>query len=167
MIITAGGEGAFRVQTGGVTLMTEGAAGEKSRMKPDIFLRTRGDDTELPDAGFVIKGPGEYELKEIEINGIPPFTYVVKAEETKLCFLSSASQKALDSLNNLDIVFVAENGGMGSLIRQLSPRLVVTTPGAEKELAKELGIAAETTDKIVIKKRDIPAEGMKLICLTT
>lgn len=165
MIITAAGEGGFKVQSSGVTMAIEGLPGEKIRIKPDIFLRTAQGDAELPDAGFVVKGPGEYELREIEITGIPPFTYVIKAEEIKACFLSSESQKALDSLNNLDIVFIAAAGGMGSLIRQLSPRLVVTTAGIARDIANELGMAAETTDKITIKKRDI-AEGMKLICLT-
>lgn len=165
MIITAAGEGGFKIQSGGVTVAIEGLPGEKTRAKPDIFLRTAQDDADLPDAGFVIKGPGEYELRDIEITGIPPFTYVIKAEEIKACFLSSGGQKALDSLNNLDIVFIATVSGMGSLIRQLSPRLVVTTAGIAEDSAKELGIAAETTDKITIKKRDI-SEGMKLICLT-
>ena len=166
MVITAAGVDGFKVQTSGVTMAIEGLVGEKSRMRPDIFLRTSAHETELPDAGFVIKGPGEYELKEIEINGIPPFTYVIKAEEIKACFLSSASEKALDQLNGLDIIFVAANGGMGSLIRQLSPRMVIMASGVAQDLAKELGMAVETTDKVTVKKRDIVHDGIKLICLT-
>ncbi len=166
MIITASGEGCFKIQTGGITMAIEGAEGEKSRMKPDIFLRTSAKEVTLPDAGFIIKGPGEYELKEIEIVGIPPFTYTIKAEDITACFLSSGDQKALDTLHAIDIIVIAENSGMGSLIRQLSPRIVIATPSIVKELAKELGAHAETTDKLTIKKRDIPSEGTKLICLT-
>lgn len=167
MIITASGEGCFKIQTGGVTIATEGAEGEKSRMKPDIFLRTSAKEVILPDAGFIIKGPGEYELKEIEIMGTPPFTYIIKAEDIKLCFLSSRDQKTLDTVHTIDIIFIAANGGMGSLIRQLSPRIVIATLATVKELAKELGAQAETTDKLTIKRRDIPSDGIKLICLTT
>ena len=166
MIITASGEGCFKIQTGGVTILTEGSGGEKSRMKPDIFLRTAATATDLPDAGFIIKGPGEYELKGVEIQGLPPFTYIVKAEDMKLCVLSSPDQNVLDHVSDLDIIFISANHTAGTLIRQLSPRLVVTTPASAPALAKELGLKPETTDKITIKKRDIPAEGMKLICLT-
>lgn len=171
MIITAAEEGSFKLQIGGVTIVTEGSGEEKSRLRPDIFLRTSPEAKELPDAGFVIKGPGEYELKDIEIKGIPPFTYSIKNEDIELCVLSSADQKALDSLTNIDILFIARlpaenHGGLGSFIRQLNPRIVIASENAAHPLAKELGAEAEKTDKVTIKKRDIPAEGTKLICLT-
>lgn len=171
MIITAAGEGSFKLQTGGVTMVTEGPEEEKSRLRPDIFLRTSSEAKKLPDAGFVIKGPGEYELKDIEIMGIPPFTYRIKNEDMKLCVLSSGDQKALDALTNIDILFIARlpannHADLGSFIRQLSPRIVIASENAAHPLAKELGAEAEKTDKVTIKKRDIPAEGIKLICLT-
>lgn len=171
MIITAAGEGSFKIQTGGVTIVTEGSGEEKSRMKPDIFLRTSDEVKDMPDAGFIIKGPGEYELKGIEIKGIPPCTYIIKNEDMKLCFLSSADQQALDALTAIDILFVARlpadnHGGFGSFIRQLSPRLVIVSENVAHPLGKELGAQVEKTDKVTIKKRDIGTEGTKLICLT-
>jgi len=171
MIITAAGEGSFKLQVDGVTIVTEGVTEEKSHLRPDIFLRTSAEDKELPDAHFIIKGPGEYELKDITITGIPPFTYSIKNEDMKLCMLSSADQHALDALTNIDILFIArlpqDNGGsLGHFIRQLNPRIVIASENAAHPLTKELGLQPEKTDKVTIKKRDIPGDGTKLICLT-
>src|SRR3989344_1725203 len=121
MIITAGTDGSFKLQTGGITLMTEGAGSDKSRMKPDIFLRMARNDAETPEAGFTIKGAGEYEIHGVEIRGTEPFTYFLKAEDLRLAVLSSADVKALEALTNIDIAIVPDGitaEGIGRFLRQ-------------------------------------------------
>ncbi len=160
----------MRVQTGGAVVLTEGSdPNALGRMKPDIFIRTSINEAKSPpDAGFTINGPGEYEVKEIEIRGYHPFTYFIKAEGINLGLVPPAGGKseALDNLEAIDILFVPNDSQFAKAIRQLNPPLVVCSQTTAKELEKELGTKAEVSDKLTVKKKDIPKpNGMKLICL--
>ncbi len=169
MIITASADGSFKLQTGGITVMTEGAGSDKSRMKPDIFLRMARNDAETPEAGFTVKGAGEYEIQGVEIRGMEPFTYFLKAEELRIAVLSSADVKALEALTNVDIAIVPEGvpaEGMGRFLRQLEPKMILAAPAAAEQIHKDLGIAIEKTEKVTVKRKDIPSTGMTLTCLT-
>jgi len=169
MIITAGTDGSFKLQTGGITIVTEGADAEKSRMKPDIFLRMARNEAETPEAGFTVKGAGEYEISGVEIRGMEPFTYFLKTEDMRLAILSSADVKTLESLTNIDIAFVPDSApfeGMGRFLRQLEPKMILAGRTAAEHIAKDLGIAVDRTDKVTIKHKDIPSTGMTLTCLT-
>lgn len=169
MIITAGADGSFRLQTGGITVMTEGKEPEKGRMKPDIYLRMARNGAETPEAGFTVKGPGEYEIRGVEIRGMEPFTYFLKAEDMRLVVLSSADVKALETLTGIDIAIVPDGmaaEGIGRFLRQLEPKMVVAGATAAEQIHKDLGIAIEKTEKVTVKRRDIPSAGMTLSCLT-
>lgn len=169
MIITASGEGCFKIQTGGVTILFEGPDNEKTRMRPDIFIRTSIAETALPDAGFIIKGPGEYELKNIEIRGFAPFTYCIQAEDLRLCYLSSGDTKIVDHCTAIDIALLSQQAGghdTAALLHQLAPRMIITTSPTTKDTAKALGVKGENVDKVTIKKRDLPANGLIFLCLT-
>jgi hypothetical protein len=168
MILTAGGDGSFKMQVSGITVMTEGADAEKSRVKPDIYIRMTRNATETPEAGFTVKGPGEYEIRGIEIRGIEPFTYFVKAEDLRLAIISSADVKALEALTNVDIAFVpdtATDETLGRFLRQLEPRMIIAGPKAAEHIHKDLGLPIERTEKITIKRKDIPSSGTTLSCL--
>lgn len=157
------------MQTGGVTVLTEGADAEKSRMKPDIFLRMARNDAETPEAGFTVKGAGEYEIQGVEIRGIEPFTYFLKAEDLRLAVLSSADVKALEALTNVDIAFVpdmAPHEGMGRFLRQLEPKMILAGADTAERIAKDLGLTVDRTDKVTVKRKDIPSTGMTITCLT-
>lgn len=189
MIITAGADGSFKMQTGGITLLTEGSEPEKSRMKPDIYLRRTAAKTETPEAGFTLRGPGEYEIKGVEIRGIAPFTYFLKAEDLRLVILSGTNIAVLDDLTNIDIALVPDSivseeagpprlarsssgeagegtANIGRFLRQLEPRMIIAAPKAAAHIGKDLGIAATQTEKITVKRRDIGSTGMSLTCLT-
>jgi len=77
---------------------------------------------------LVINGPGEYDVKEVVINGIPGFhdnsqgsergritIYTIETEEIKLCFLSDLGQKELtseqlDKIGDVDILMIPIGG---------------------------------------------------------
>ncbi len=166
MIITLAGHNSFKFQTGGLTIATEGPESGASRMKPDILLRTAHGKVDLPDAGFVVEGPGEYEIQGVEIQGIAPFTYVMKAEDLRIAIVSEANVKILDKLNRIDIVFVTQTDGAASFIRQIEPRMVIAPQAVAHTIAKELGAEAETMDKVTIRKKDVPSSGLTCVCLT-
>lgn len=169
MIITAGSDGSFKLQTGGITLMTEGAGSDKSRMKPDIFLRMARNDMETPEAGFTVKGAGEYEIQGVEIRGTEPFTYFLKAEELRLVVLSSADVKALEALTNIDIAIIPDGvaiEGIGRFLRQLEPKMIIAAEKVSELIHKDLGLAIDRTEKVTVKRKDVPSTGMTLTCLT-
>lgn len=176
MVINFCGEGCFKIQTsGGTTILTEGFSGDTSaRMKPDIFIRTKGAEPfDKLRAEHVILGPGEYEIKGIEIRGYPKFVYHLKTEDMELGFmgLTDIKEPAFDpdvteKLKDVDILFVYDSVEGAKIVRQLHPHIVISHSGSAANLEKELGKKAEIMDKLVIKKKEVPAEAIgKLICL--
>ncbi len=157
MIISLAGPGSFKIQTGGVTILTEDFNGEVSgRMKPDIFIKTTNNKSTI-NAENIIYGPGEYEIKDIEISGMPDFVYLIKTEEMKLGFSGG---------ENTDILFIPDTADGAKAIRQLHPKIVISSTGSCKELEKEFKEKAEILEKLVIKKKEIPTNPLsKLICL--
>ena len=166
MVITLSHPGALRIQTGGLTIVQEGTGAVPARLKPDIFLRSSRAPIDLPDAGFIIHGPGEYEIQGIEIRCIAPFSYIMKAEDLRIALIPRADMQLMDHLNRIDIVFIAEPENAATFLRQLSPRMVIETGEAAGKIAKELGAAMETADKVTVKKRDLPSDAMQFTCLT-
>lgn len=91
---------------------------------------------------FIISGPGEYEVKEIFIQGLPSESnyggsphintiYTVELENMQLCFLGALSSRKLSpevkgALPDIDILFVPIGGG------------TVLSPTEAHELAVEL-----------------------------
>jgi L-ascorbate metabolism protein UlaG (beta-lactamase superfamily) len=77
---------------------------------------------------LIINGPGEYDVKEVVINGIPGFhdnsqgsekgkitIYTIETEEIKLCHLSDLGQKELtseqlDRIGDVDILMIPIGG---------------------------------------------------------
>ena len=100
---------------------------------------------------FVIEGPGEYEVKEVFINGIPSWhddkegkergqntIYVVEAEDMRFCHLGDLGQKMLtdeqvDKIGAVDVLMIPVGGegctidssGAQKIISQIEPRLVI------------------------------------------
>jgi len=77
---------------------------------------------------FLIQGPGEYEIKEVFVQGIPAFhdsvggkergtntIYVIEAEELRICHLGDLGQKELTSdqiekIGEVDVLMVPVGG---------------------------------------------------------
>ena len=147
---------------------------------------------------FLIKGPGEYEIKGIFIQGIECFhdksqgkergkvtIFTIEGEEMRLCHLGDFGQRELEAhqlekIGNCDILMIPI-GGIYTISAQEAlkvisqiepkillpmhyqvPRLKIKLESLDKFL-KVMGVKSpETLSKLTIKKRDLPAEEMKI-----
>ncbi len=150
---------------------------------------------------FLISGPGEYEIKEVFVQGIPAFhdnvggkerglntIYTIETEEIRLCHLGDLGQKELTSgqleeIGDIDILMIPVGGvytisakGASKIISQLEPKIVIPMhyfipklkiklEGLNKFL-KTMGVKTpEILKKFLIKKKNLPANGTKIIIL--
>lgn len=154
MIINWYGEGCFKIQTGGLSLLTdpfESSIGlTPARGKNEIILKTITGwpmkDEEIE--GQVIRGAGEYEAKEVLISGysLPAESadsffktaYKVTAEEITMGFLGHLSEgispEASEKMKGVDILFIPAGGkpfigdeAAAKLIKQLEPKIIVAS----------------------------------------
>jgi len=147
---------------------------------------------------FLISEPGEYEIKDVFIQGIPAFhdsssgkekgeniIYTIEAEGIRICHLGDLGQKELteeqvEKIGNIDIlmtpvggVYTISSREAVKIISQIEPKIVIPMhyqipklkiklEGLEKFL-KAIGVKSpETLNKLTIKKKDIPEEGMEI-----
>lgn len=110
----------------------------------------KGVKSVSPDGAFVITGPGEYEVKDIEIQGIASFhdekqgkergqntIYKIVAEDIRICHLGDIGQAELtaeqvERIGDTDILFVPVGGvytvdarGALKIVNQIEPRIVI------------------------------------------
>jgi L-ascorbate metabolism protein UlaG (beta-lactamase superfamily) len=99
---------------------------------------------------FLIDGPGEYEIKEVFIQGIPSFhddkegkekglntIYVIEAEEMRFCHLGDLGQKQLtdeqlEKIDSVDVLmipvggeFTIDSASAQKIIGQIEPKIVI------------------------------------------
>lgn len=161
MVITWYGENCFKLQSGDLVLVTDPFDKEIGlrpyRGRADIIIRTivqmpsvRLQASSEADT-FEINYPGEYEIKNVFIQGWPltnsklktqnskqlRTTYLVETDELKIVLLGYLSDESeikdiREHLEDADIVFVPASGkplidqsAAAKLIRQLKPSLVI------------------------------------------
>jgi L-ascorbate metabolism protein UlaG (beta-lactamase superfamily) len=142
MIITYYGGEFFKVQFGDTTLafnpISKDSKLKSSRFGADIVLSTtyHSDFNGIEQVShgdkkpFVISGPGEYEVKEVFIKGLPSESkygvkdggadlvntiYTVSLENMNICFLGAINNSELktetvEALDEIDILFVPIGG---------------------------------------------------------
>lgn len=99
---------------------------------------------------FVINGPGEYEVKEVFVQGIPAFhddesgkkrglntIYLIEAEDMKFCHLGDLGQKQLtdeqlERIDGVDVLmipvggdFTIDSSAAQKIISQIEPKIVI------------------------------------------
>lgn len=124
-------------------------------LSADILLVTHEhkDHNNIKDVKgtpFVIQGPGEYEIKEVFIQGIPSFhddkegrergrntIYVIEAEEMRFCHLGDLGQKQLtdeqlEKIDGVDVLMIPVGGEFTidsptaqKIISQIEPKIVI------------------------------------------
>jgi len=152
MVINWYGEGCFRLQTGGTTVLIDPY--DKStgltppRFKSDILVKTKTDyplDYKDTDSSSIFSA-GEYEIKGIEVLGwyIPgdanslKSVYLIKAEGLNLGILGHLTENleadVVDKLSASDILFAPVGGvpyikidNLIKLIKTINPLIVVAS----------------------------------------
>ena len=202
MIITYLGLETFKLQVGDLTL----ALNPPSKDSPHKVSKFGADITlsslvhEDMDGGadfffgekkpFIIKGPGEYEVKEVFIKGFQGLSeydgetrintiYTILFDNMKLCFLGSQSSRSLsaeakEGIGEVDVLFVPI-GGEGvldpasayQLAVSLEPKLIIPMHYDKKSLETFLKEgsqqAADMVEKLTIKRKDIEAKEGEII----
>lgn len=185
MVINWYGESCFKIQSGETVILTDPVDSSSGLSAP----RFRTDATilsvipnPLPYPNPAITGPGEYEIKDIEISGWPnksSTAYLIKMEEMRIAFLGqlkdSLEPSVLEKLSEIDLLFLPTGGEpflgqkeAAQIIKKVSPKIVIASlfkiPELKrkaddiKDFLKEMEQKAEPQDKLTIKKTGLPAK---------
>jgi L-ascorbate metabolism protein UlaG (beta-lactamase superfamily) len=142
-------------------------------LSADILLVTHNhhDHNNIKDVKgtpFVIQGPGEYEVKEVFVQGIPSFhddkegkergrntIYVIEAEDMRFCHLGDLGQKQLtdeqlEKIDRVDILMIPVGGHFTissveaqKIISQIEPKIVIPMHYALPKLKDDLDDVAK------------------------
>ena len=146
--------------------------------KADVLLLSNKDNKIKTTKGesFLIEGPGEYEVKEVFIQGIASSQdtiYVLEAEEIRFCYLGDLGQKELtdeqlERIGQVDILMIFAGDDVQKIIGQIEPKIVIPM-GYENvsKFLKTMGKPSITPqDKYVVKSSALPKEGaMEIVVL--
>ena len=196
MVINYLGGGSFKLQSGETSMLINP---ENNRYKADVVLKTLSSaapllGTDAPEQNEILF-PGEYEIKEIDIHGIPvpeesgekflKTVYAVTWEGITFAFLGHLSKpisaEIIEKLGEPDVLIIPVGGGSipltagghfleaapaAKLTRQLDPVFVIPTfYKTPAEFAKEMGQKADPQEKLVFKKKDIVKGKTQLVVL--
>lgn len=146
--------------------------------KADILLLTKKDNKVKTTKGesFLIDGPGEYEVKEVFVQGIPSLEniiYVMESEGIRFCHLGNLGQKELtddqlEKIGQVDILMISVVDEASKIIGQIEPKIVI--PMDYQDVAKFLKAMGKNgitpVDKLTIKQSALPKEGaMEIVIL--
>ncbi len=206
MVITYYGTQFFKIQLGDSVLAVNPVSKESGVKAPkfgsDIVLITANDPflNGVENASFgdktpyVISGPGEYEVKEIFINGFQSeyktkketkvnTVYQLNMEGINICFLGALSSdlppKVKEAIDGVDILFVPVSGGellspleASKIATNLEAKIVIPmdyerfSKDALKTFLKEWGDEkAPILEKLTIKKKDLEGKDGEVVVL--
>lgn len=174
----------------------EKEAGFRSpKLEADIFILGNKSDGKMPDNGFLVNGPGEYDVKEAFITGLDAsskgvenYIYVIEAEELRICHLGYLNKEEfgsdqLEEIGDIDILMIPVGGTTSidaktavKLMGQIEPRITIPMlykvpkiqaklDGLDKFLGS-LGIKSlQSLPKLSVKKKDIAKDEAKIVIL--
>lgn len=146
--------------------------------KADILLISNKDNKIKTTKGesFIIDGAGEYEVKEVFVQGISSSKntiYVLEAEEMRLCHCRDLGQKELtdeqlEKIDRVDILMISATEEASKIIGQIEPKIVI--PMDYDNVSKFLKTMGKTSvvpqDKFTVKQSTLPKEGaMEIVVL--
>jgi len=198
MTISWYGEACFLLEAGGVRILTDPPSSDTGlaapRLKADILILSKPAD--VPGASseaFVITDPGEYEIKDVSVQGVsvpiknkPHTVYLIEMDGIKIAHLGylaeELSGEQLEALKDPDIIILPVGGGdvldteaAAKVIKEVEPRLVVPSLFSVKglkrkaaplsEFMKEVSAKEQPQPKLTIKKKDLDPETTKIFPL--
>ena len=152
------------------------------KLEPNIVLSTNEhyDHNNVKAVGgnyFLIEGPGEYEIREIFIQGIPAFhddlqgkergkttIFTIEAEELRLCHLGDLGQKELtpdqlEKIGEIDILMIPIGGNYTisgkeavKIMSQIEPKIIIPMHYALPKLKVKLEGVEKFLKTMGIKK---------------
>lgn len=162
-------------------------------LTPTLALFSKGTDDAITLSGdpFIMSSLGECELKEVMVTAFPSengnIIFKLNSEQMNIVHLGRLNKKPelaeLEKIGSIDILIVPVGGApnylsdedAANLVTALEPRIVIpvgfqcdSDPKAKPvtDFIKELGLKPEITDKkVIVKKKDLPQEDMKLYLL--
>lgn len=161
MIISYQGVDGFKISQGNLTL----AVNPQSKAAADITLFTAKRGEAAEKSGFVIDGPGEYEVKDIFIKGFPDRTFLITFEGVKLCFLGSQGNQ--EEIEDVDILFVRPDAYKAAVA--LEPAVIIPMNYDKNSLTQFLKEGGEekieALEKFVVKKKDLEGKKSEIVVL--
>lgn len=205
MTISWYGEACFLLESGGVRILIEPPQKESGlnspRLKSDILIYSKSRNSEeSPFNGsltgtFIIDGPGEYEIKGINVLGVADeenTLYNIEIDGIKIAHLGFLD-KDLDNgkmalINEPDMVLIPVGNGLSAqagpvldaekamkLINKIEPSVAIPMLYDIKGLKikraplsiflKESGTKESSQPKLTIKKKDLTEEETKIVIL--
>ncbi|MBX4189000.1 MBL fold metallo-hydrolase [Candidatus Parcubacteria bacterium] len=181
MIVTYQGGEAFKISQGELSISVNPT---NSRSASDITLISSSEFAG-GGKGFIVNGPGEYEVKDIGIKGFLSKSgerintiYMVSFEGMNMCFLGPLTQAELpketkEHLEDIDILFVPVDTltpeGAYKLAVSLEPSISIPMHYDKESLKKFLkeggSEVASPLEKLVIKKKDLEGKEGEIIVL--
>lgn len=148
------GQSCFKIKTKSASLVTDPYSAKLPKIGAEIVTVSHNHPDHncieaIEGKPFIISGPGEYEIKEVSIQGIPTFhdtqngelrgeniIYVITAEDLTLCHLGDLghrlSPKLLEMIGDVDVLFVPTGWdkslgpkAAAEVVNQIEPRLVI------------------------------------------
>ena len=161
MIVTYHSEESFKISQGDLSL----AVNPQSKVSADVTLFTTGRSETSDKSGFVIDGPGEYEIKDIFIKGFLDKTFLINFEDIKLCFLGREANQ--EDIEDVDILFVRPDAYKAAVA--LEPKVMIPMNYDNASLTKFLKEGGEEKvapiDKFVVKKKDLEGKKSEILVL--
>jgi len=203
MTISWYGEACFLLENGGVRILIEPPEKESGinppRLKSDILICRPNADiagalnkppSPEHDAPFIIDGPGEYEIKGVNVLGIADQAntiYNIEMDDVKICHLGFLN-KDLDNekmalINEPDIVLVPVGAGAVldaetamKITNKIEPSIAIPMLYDIKNLKvkraplsaflKESEAKETSQPKLIVRKKDLIEEETKIMILS-
>lgn len=161
-----------------------------SEMNNKLYSATSG----ISGGPFMVDTPGEYDIKGVTITGIPlkqenryVTAFLFESEDMRILDLThikdfNLKEEEIEELGDIDILILPVGGNTvlsasaaSKVVNQIEPKLVIPSHYKMKELIldldpldkfiKEMGGKQEVMEKLTIKKKELPEEGMRLVVL--
>lgn len=176
MIVSYQGLQSFKISQGDLSI----SVNPKSKVSADITLFSSMPGEVADKSGFVVTGPGEYEVKGISIKGFQTkgestkfnTIYMVNFDGMNLCFLGDLGETELEAdtleqLGEADLLFAPVTSY--KLAVSLEPSIIVPTNYTSDSLKKFLKDAGDDKinpiDKLVIKRKDLDGKEGEIVVL--